>query len=322
MKAFITGITGQDGSYLAEFLLDKGYTVIGLVRRSSTSNLQNIKHIIDNKNLVLEYGDLTDQDCLFTIINKHLPDEVYNLGAMSYVPVSWRSPEYTYDVNTLGVVRLLNAIKQVSHKKKIRFYQASTSEMFGKVLETPQTEKTPFYPRSPYGVAKVAAHWTTINYRESYDLFAVCGILFNHESPRRGTEFVTRKITHGVARIYAGLQDKLMLGNLDSQRDWGHSKDYVKAMWLMLQQDKPVDYVVGMNETHTVRAFCKHAFEACGLDYTQHVGVDPKFYRPAEVDLLLSNSNKIRVELGWSPQYTFKDLVGEMIDKDLEALNE
>lgn len=322
MRAFITGLSGQDGSYLAEFLLEKGYTVIGLVRRSSTDNLQNIKHLLKNKNLILEYGDMTDQGCLSTIINRHHPDEVYNLAAMSYVPVSWSSPEYTYDVNTLGVVRILNAIKQVAHKKKIKFYQASTSEMFGKVLETPQTESTPFYPRSPYGVSKVAAHWTTINYRESYDLFAVCGILFNHESSRRGVEFVTRKITNSVARIKVGLQDKLMLGNLESQRDWGHSKDYVKAMWLMLQQDEPNNYVVGMNETHTVREFCDKAFSTVGLDYRDYVGVDPRFYRPAEVDLLLSNSNRIRVDLGWSPQYTFKDLVEEMVNKDLEIVDE
>ncbi len=320
--AFITGCGGQDGSYLAEFLLDKGYTVIGLIRRSSTDNLQNIRHLLDNENLILEYGDMTDQSCLSNIINKHHPDEVYNLAAMSYVPVSWGSPEYTYDVNTLGVVRILNAIRQISHKKKIKFYQASTSEMFGKVIETPQTEKTPFYPRSPYGVSKVAAHWTTINYRESYDLFAVCGILFNHESPRRGTEFVTRKITNGVARIKAGLQDKLMLGNLDSKRDWGHSEDYVRAMWMMLQQDEPTNYVVGMNETHTVREMYDLAFRIVGLDYQDYVGVDPRFYRPAEVDILLSDSTRIRTELGWKPEHTFETLVHNMVEKDLEAVGE
>ena len=322
MRALITGLSGQDGSYLAEFLLDKGYTVIGLVRRSSTSNLQNIKHLLDNENLILEYGDMTDQNCLSNIINKHLPDEVYNLAAMSYVPVSWGSPEFTYDVNALGVVRILNAIKQVSHKKKIKFYQASTSEMFGKVRETPQKETTPFYPRSPYGVSKVAAHWTTINYRESYDLFAVCGILFNHESSRRGTEFVTRKITSSVARIKAGLQEELRLGNLDSKRDWGHSKDYVRAMWLMLQQDEPNNYVVGMDETHTVREFCEIAFDKVGLYYADYVTVDPQFYRPAEVDILLADSRKIRKELGWKPEYSFTDLVNEMVDKDLEAVGE
>ena len=315
-NAFITGITGQDGSYLAELLLDKGYKVTGLVRRSSTDNLQNIRYILND--ITLEYGDLTDQTCLDRIIQSNDFDEVYNLGAMSFVPVSWKEAEHTVNVNTLGPIRLMDSIRK--YNSKIKFYQASTSEMFGKVRETPQKETTPFYPRSPYGVSKVAAHWATVNYRESYNLFALCGILFNHESPRRGLEFVTRKITNGVARIKLGLQKELLLGNLDSKRDWGHSRDYVRAMWLMLQQDEPEDYIVGSDETHTVREFCDTAFSRVGLDYEQFVKIDQKFYRPAEVDILLSDSTKAREKLGWLPQYNFDELVGEMVDHDMELL--
>jgi len=315
-NAFITGITGQDGSYLAELLLDKGYKVTGLVRRSSTDNLQNIRYILND--ITLEYGDLTDQTCLDRIIQSNDFDEVYNLGAMSFVPVSWKEAEHTVNVNTLGPIRLMDSIRK--YNSKIKFYQASTSEMFGKVRETPQKETTPFYPRSPYGVSKVAAHWATVNYRESYNLFALCGILFNHESPRRGLEFVTRKITNGAARIKLGLQKELLLGNLESKRDWGHSRDYVRAMWQMLQQDEPEDYIVGSDETHTVREFCDTAFSRVGLDYEQFVKIDQKFYRPAEVDILLSDSTKAREKLGWLPQYNFDELVGEMVDHDMELL--
>ena len=317
--AFISGLSGQDGSYLAEFLLDKDYLVIGLVRRSSTDNLSNVHHLLDNPKLILEYGDLTDAGCLSRIIKKYQPDEVYNLGAMSFVPVSWKSAKYTYDVNTLGVVRLLEAIREFSPSTK--FYQASTSEMFGKVRETPQRETTPFYPRSPYGVSKVAAYWTTINYRESFGLFAVTGILFNHESPRRGLEFVTRKITDGVVRIALGLQDKLALGNLESKRDWGHSKDYVNAMWLMLQQEEPKDYVVGTDETHSIRDFCNVAFSMAGLDYRDYVIKDERFYRPAEVDILLADSSLVRGELGWKPEYNFENLVADMYRSDFELVS-
>jgi len=315
-NVFITGITGQDGSYLAELLLDKGYKVTGLVRRSSTDNLQNIRYILND--ITLEYGDLTDQTCLDRIIQSNDFDEVYNLGAMSFVPVSWKEAEHTVNVNTLGPIRLMDSIRK--YNSKIKFYQASTSEMFGKVRETPQKETTPFYPRSPYGVSKVAAHWATVNYRESYNLFALCGILFNHESPRRGLEFVTRKITNGAARIKLGLQKELLLGNLESKRDWGHSRDYVRAMWQMLQQDEPEDYIVGSDETHTVREFCDAAFSRVGLDYEQFVKIDQKFYRPAEVDILLSDSTKAREKLGWLPQYNFDELVGEMVDHDMELL--
>lgn len=318
MKALITGITGQDGSYLAEFLLKKGYEVVGMIRRNSLASLGNIEHLKDE--VILEYGDLTDNASIVAIIKKHKPDEVYNLGAMSFVPVSWQTPKYTMDVNSIGVIRVLEAIKQFSPTTK--FYQASTSEMYGKVREIPQNENTPFYPRSPYGVSKVAAYWATVNYRESYNLFAVTGTLFNHESPRRGTEFVTRKITDGVARIKLGLQDKLFLGNTESKRDWGHAKDYVRAMWMMLQQDKPVDYVIGMDDTHSIKQFCELAFSRAGLDYKKYVGVDPKFYRPAEVDILLSDSTKAREELGWTPRINFKQLVEEMVDHDMRLLEE
>ena len=314
--AFITGIGGQDGSYLAELLLEKGYKVIGMIRRSSTNNLQNIKHIKDE--LILEYGDLTDQSCIDRIIKMYEPDEIYNLGAMSFVPVSWDSAEYTFNVNTLGPVRILESIKK--YNRDIKFYQASTSEMFGKVVEVPQDESTPFYPRSPYGVSKVAAHYATINYRESYDIFATCGILFNHESPRRGLEFVTRKITNGAVKIKLGLQKELALGNLESKRDWGHSIDYVKAMWLMLQHDKPETFVVGQGVAYSVREFCEHAFSCLDLDYRDYVIVNPEFYRPAEVDILLANPNKVKSILKWEPEYSFKDLVDDMILREMHYM--
>jgi len=317
--AFITGVTGQDGSYLSELLLGKGYTVVGMARRSSTDNLSNIRALLDNDNFFLETGDLTDQACIDRIISEYVPDEVYNLGAMSFVPVSWKSPSYTYEVNTLGALKILESIRTYG-SFGTKFYQASTSEMFGKVREIPQRETTPFYPRSPYGVSKVAAYWTTVNYRESYDMYALSGILFNHESPRRGTEFVTRKITNGVAKIALGLQKELRLGNLDSKRDWGHSKDYVRAMWMMLQQDEPTDYVVGMNETHSIREFCEMAFNYVGLDYNSYVVVDPEFFRPAEVDILVSDTSKASELLGWSPEYTLKDLVSEMVAYDMDML--
>jgi len=316
--ALVSGCTGQDGSYLSELLLEKGYFVVGLVRRSSTYNFQNISHLFSNERFKVEYGDLTDQTSIDRIISDGNFDEVYNLGAMSFVPVSWKSAEYTMNVNALGPIRLLESIKKFSSNTK--YYQASTSEMFGKVIETPQNEATPFYPRSPYGVSKVAAHWATVNYRESYDMFASCGILFNHESSRRGVEFVTRKITNGVARIKKGLDSKLYLGNLDSKRDWGHSRDYVMAMYLMLQHDKPDNFVVGMNSTQTVREFCRIAFERAGLNYKDHVEVDPRFYRPAEVDILLSDATKAREVLGWKPEYSFEDLVNEMVDYDLRVV--
>jgi GDPmannose 4,6-dehydratase len=314
--ALITGITGQDGSYLAEFLLAKGYRVIGMVRRTSTLNFQRIKHIQDQIELV--QGDLLDEVSLVTILREYSPDEVYNLAAQSFVQTSWLQPVFTGEVTALGVTRLLDAIRMV--KPDIRFYQASSSEMFGKVRQVPQNEHTPFYPRSPYGVAKVYGHWITVNYRESYDLFACSGILFNHESPRRGLEFVTRKVTHGVARIKLGLADELRLGNLESQRDWGYAGDYVKAMWLMLQQDKPDVYVVGTDETHSVRELCKVAFSYMDLDWQQYVVQDPKFYRPAEVDLLVSDSSKARRVLGWAPKVSFEKLIHTMVDADLKTL--
>jgi len=316
-RALIFGISGQDGSYLAEFLLGKGYEVEGLVRRSSTDGLQNLSEILDK--VKLHYGDLADQTSIDRVVKDGEFDEIYNLGAMSFVPVSWKSAEYTMNINALGPIRILEAIRKFS--PETRYYQASTSEMFGKVQETPQKETTPFYPRSPYGVSKVAAHWATINYRESYDLFACCGILFNHESSRRGVEFVTRKITNGVAKIKTGPDNELPLGNLDSKRDWGHSKDYVRAMWLMLQQEKPDDFVIGSDETHSVRDFCEIAFARVGLDYKDHVTINPEFYRPAEVDILLADSSKARYELGWKPEYSFEDLVNEMVDHDMESLN-
>jgi len=316
MRALITGITGQDGSYLADFLLEKGYEVIGMVRRNSTENFERINHIRDK--IELEQADLLDQLSLITLIEKTRPDEVYNLAAQSFVPTSWQQPVLTGEFNSLGVTRILEAIRLID--KKIKFYQASSSEMFGKVREVPQTEKTPFYPRSPYGVAKVFGHWITVNYRESYDLFCCSGILFNHESPRRGLEFVTRKITYGVAMIKQGLAKELRLGNLDAKRDWGYAGDYVRAMWLMLQQDKPDDFVISSDENHSVRDLARIAFEHVGLNYEDFVVVDPRFVRPAEVDVLLGDSSKARNELKWKPEVSFEGLVKMMVDADLERL--
>lgn len=315
-KALITGITGQDGSYLAELLLDKDYEVHGMVRRASVERFDRIEHFKDKIELV--QGDLTDQSSLDQAVKEIEPDEVYNLAAQSFVPTSWNQPTLTGEVTGLGATRLLEAVRKF--KPGARYYQASSSEMFGKVLEVPQTERTPFYPRSPYGVAKVYAHYITVNYRESYDLFACSGILFNHESPRRGLEFVTRKITKGVARIKLGLADELRLGNLDSKRDWGYAGDYVDAMWRMLQADKPDDYVVATGETHSVREFVDIAFGHVGLDYEKYVKVDPRFFRPAEVDLLVGDPAKARTELGWEPKVGFEDLVKMMVDSDIEEL--
>jgi GDPmannose 4,6-dehydratase len=316
-KALITGITGQDGSYLAELLIEKGYEVHGTVRRSSTETNGRIAHLRDS--LKLHPADLLDQSSVVSAIDKAQPDEVYNLAAQSFVPTSWSQPVLTAEFTALGVTRVLEAIRQVN--PKIRFYQASSSEMFGKVQETPQTEKTPFYPRSPYGVAKVYGHWITVNYRESYGLHASSGILFNHESPRRGLEFVTRKITAGVAKIANGMQGELRLGNLDAKRDWGFAGDYVRAMWLMLQQDEAADYVIGTGETHTVREFCEIAFRTFDLDYEKYVVVDPAFYRPAEVELLLSDPSKAKKALGWEPRVSFKELVRSMVLSDMRELN-
>jgi len=316
-KALITGVTGQDGSYLAEFLLEKGYRVFGMVRRASTENFERINHIRDKIELV--QADLLDQLSLITVLNEVQPDEIYNLAAMSFVPTSWNQPVLTAEFTALGVTRLLEAIRLVN--KKIKFYQASSSEMFGKVRETPQNERTQFHPRSPYGVAKVYGHWITVNYRESYDIFAVSGILFNHESPRRGLEFVTRKITDGVARVKLGKVRKLSLGNLDAERDWGFAGDYVKAMWLMLQQREPDDYVVGTGVTHTVRQFAQKAFERVGLDWDDHVEVDPRFIRPAEVETLKADPSKARAKLGWKPEASFDELVDMMVDADLKRLS-
>ncbi len=311
--AFITGITGQDGSYLAEFLLEKGYRVCGMVRRSSTDTFGRIDHLRDR--IELFGADLLDQTSLAGILTEIQPDEVYNLAAQSFVATSWSQPVLTADYTAVGVTRMLDAIRQVC--PKARFYQASSSEMFGKVLQTPQNEDTPFYPRSPYGVAKVYGHYITVNYRESYSLFATSGILFNHESPRRGLEFVTRKITDGVARIKCSLADELRLGNLQAKRDWGFAGDYVRAMWLMLQQDEPGDYVVGTGETHTVQEFVEIAFDYAGLDWRKYVVTDPKFVRPAEVDLLLADPAKARRVLGWKPSIRFEQLVRMMVDCDL-----
>ena len=316
--ALITGITGQDGSYLAEFLLDRGYRVAGMVRRSSTVNFGRIEHIQDR--LTLVHGDLLDQTSLIDILREHKPDEIYNLAAQSFVPVSWKQPVLTGEFTALGVTRMLEAMRSIV--PEARFYQASSSEMFGKVREVPQSEQTPFYPRSPYGVAKVYGHWITVNYRESYDLFACSGILFNHESPRRGLEFVTRKVTYGVAQIKLGLAQELHLGNLDSRRDWGFAGDYVKAMWLMLQQDHPDDYVVGMGETHSVRKLCQVAFGSAGLNWEEHVISDPAFYRPAEVDLLVSDPTKAREELGWEAEVSFEKLIEMMVEADLKHLRQ
>jgi GDPmannose 4,6-dehydratase len=317
-KALITGITGQDGSYLAEFLLAQGYEVIGMVRRTSTINFDRIRTFQDRVAIV--QGDLLDQVSLINLLQEHRPDEVYNLAAQSFVPTSFQQPVLTGEFTALGVTRMLDAIRIVD--PRIRFYQASSSEMFGKVQEVPQRETTPFHPRSPYGVAKVYGHWITINYRESYDLFACSGILFNHESPRRGLEFVTHKITHAVARIKLGLADELRLGNLDARRDWGYAPDYVRAMWLMLQHEHPDDYVVATGETHSVREFCQQAFDYVGLDWEKYVVVDPKFYRPAEVDLLVGDPSKAGRELHWEPSITFGDLVRIMVDADLAALRQ
>ncbi|HEU4523620.1 MAG TPA: GDP-mannose 4,6-dehydratase [Gemmatimonadales bacterium] len=316
-RALITGVTGQDGSYLAEFLLDKGYEVIGMVRRTSHHSYERIDHLLDRIQIVA--ADLLDQHSLTVVLQDVRPDEVYNLAAQSFVPTSWSQPVLTGEFTALGVTRILEAIRLVH--PKARFYQASSSEMFGKVTETPQRESTPFYPRSPYGVAKVYGHWITVNYRESYDLFAVSGILFNHESPRRGIEFVTRKVTDGVARIKLGLAKDLHLGNLDARRDWGYAGDYVEAMWLMLQQPTPSDYVVGMGETHSVRELVEIAFRHVGLDYHRYVVSDPRFYRPAEVELLLADPSKAHRELGWRPKVSFEQLVTMMVDADLARLS-
>jgi GDPmannose 4,6-dehydratase len=315
-KALITGITGQDGSYLAEFLLEKGYAVYGMVRRSSLQRFDRIQHIIDELQLI--EGDLTDQSSLDEAMKSAAPDEVYNLASQSFVPTSWNQPVLTADVTGTGVTRILEAIRK--HKPDARFYQASTSEMFGKVQETPQTERTPFYPRSPYGVAKAYAHWITVNYRESYNIFACSGICFNHESPRRGLEFVTRKITDGVARIKLGLADKVKLGNLEAKRDWGFAGDYVRAMWLMLQQEQAEDYVIATGESHTVRALVEIAFAYVGLPVDAYVAVDPKLLRPAEVDILVGDASKARAKLGWKPTVSFKDMVHMMVEADLKRL--
>ena len=315
-RALITGITGQDGSYLADLLLDEGYEVFGMVRRASTENFERISHLGDRITLV--QGDLLDQLSLDAVLRTSEPHEVYNLAAQSFVPTSWRQPVLTSEFTAIGVTRVLEAIRSVD--PAIRFYQASSSEMFGKVREVPQTEVTPFYPRSPYGVAKAYGHFITVNYRESYGLFAVSGILFNHESPRRGLEFVTRKITDGVARIKLGLGDELRLGNLDAKRDWGFAGDYVRAMWLMLQQDEPGDYVIATGAEHSVQDFVDAAFAHVGIDPAEHVVVDQEFIRPAEVDRLIGDPTKARKELGWEPKVSFQGLVQMMVDADLERL--
>jgi len=316
-RALITGITGQDGSYLAEFLLEKGYDVYGLIRRSSTETDSRINHI--REKITLVQGDLLDQHSLDEAVREVQPDEVYNLAAQSFVPTSWNQPVLTGEFTAIGVTKVLEAIHHYG-KKPTRFYQASSSEMFGKVQEVPQNESTRFYPRSPYGVAKVYGHFITVNYRESYDMYAVSGILFNHESPRRGLEFVTRKITDGAAKIKLGLASEVRLGNLDAKRDWGFAGDYVKAMWLMLQQDKPDDFVIGTGESHSVREFCEIAFKHVGLDYKKYVKIDKKFWRPAEVEHLVSDSSRARKILGWIPEVNFDELVTMMVDADLERL--
>jgi GDPmannose 4,6-dehydratase len=315
-RAVITGITGQDGSYLAELLLEKDYEVFGLIRRSSTVNFERISHLQDKVELIS--GDLLDQKSLVTALQKAKPHEVYNLGAQSFVPASWEQPMLTGEITGLGVTRMLEAIRTT--EEKIRFYQASTSELFGKAQETPQSESTPFYPRSPYGVSKLYAHWITINYRESFDMFACAGILFNHESPRRGLEFVTRKITHGVARIKHGIDQELRLGNLDARRDWGFAGDFVHAMWLMLQQDEPDDFVIATGQTRTIREFCQVAFDRAGLDWEKYVIVDERFLRPAEVNILLGDPAKAREKLGWQPETSFEKMVQQMVDRDLEMV--
>ncbi len=314
--ALITGITGQDGSYLAELLLSKGYRVVGMARRASTGTYERIQHLLDDITVI--QGDLTDQGSLLSIFEEYGPGEVYNLAAQSFVPTSWNQPALTGDVTAVGVTRMLEAIRFVN--PKIRFYQASSSEMFGKVLEVPQRETTPFYPRSPYGVAKVYGHWITVNYRESFGLFAVSGILFNHESPRRGLDFVTRKISDAVARIKLGKAKELHLGNLESRRDWGFAGDYVKAMWMMLNREQPDDFVIGTGETHSVREFCEIAFGHVGLDYKDFVVQDQRYYRPAEVDLLVSDPTRAKNTLGWERSVTFQQLISMMVDADMQRL--
>jgi GDPmannose 4,6-dehydratase len=316
-KALITGVTGQDGSYLAEFLLGRGYEVVGMVRRTSHDSYERIEHLLDRIEVVA--ADLLDQHSLTVVLQDTRPDEVYNLAAQSFVPTSWNQPVLTGEFTALGVTRILEAVRLVN--PRARFYQASSSEMFGKVTETPQRETTSFYPRSPYGVAKVYGHWITVNYRESYNLFAVSGILFNHESPRRGIEFVTRKVTDGVARIKLGLATDLRLGNLDARRDWGYAGDYVEAMWLMLQQSEARDYVIGTGETHSVRELVELAFGHVGLDYRKYVVSDPRFHRPAEVDVLLADPTRARTELGWKPRVSFPELVAMMVDADMTRLS-
>jgi GDPmannose 4,6-dehydratase len=316
-RALITGITGQDGSYLADLLLEKGYEVHGMVRRSSTETFQRLEHIRDD--ITLHTGDLLDQRSLVDVLRACEPEEIYNLAAMSFVAASWSQPVLTAEFTATGVTRMLEAMREVT--PEARFYQASSSEMFGKVLEVPQKESTPFYPRSPYGVAKCYAHFITVNYRESYDLFAASGILFNHESERRGLEFVTRKVTHGAAAIKLGLQEELALGNLDAERDWGYAKDYVEAMWLMLQQDGPDDYVIATGQAHSVRQLVDVAFEHAGVDPAGHIRIDPRFLRPAEVEHLVGDSSKAREQLGWEPRTSFEDMVHRMVDADLEMLS-
>ncbi|MHC1765949.1 MAG: GDP-mannose 4,6-dehydratase [Verrucomicrobiia bacterium] len=324
-KALITGITGQDGSYLAELLLSKGYEVHGIIRRASTFNTGRLDSVysdphVGRTQLVLHYGDLSDASSIARLIGQIQPEEIYNLAAQSHVRVSFDSPEYTSDITAIGTIRLLEAIRESGIKP--RFYQASSSEMYGQVREVPQTEKTPFYPRSPYACAKVFSYWITVNYREAYGLHASNGILFNHESPRRGETFVTRKITRAVAHIAAGLQDKLYLGNLDSKRDWGYAKEYVEAMWLMLQQDKPDDYVIATNETHSIREFLELAFGQLGLDWRKHVEIDPRYYRPTEVELLIGDYGKAKRQLGWEPKTRFADLVRLMVEADVKLLKD
>jgi len=325
MKALITGITGQDGSFLTELLLEKGYTVHGIIRRASSFNTQRIDHLyqdphIPGTRLFLDHGDLSDSTSLNTILRQVVPDEIYNLGAQSHVRVSFDVPEYTTDVTAVGTIRILEAIRELGIRPK--FYQASSSEMFGKVVETPQTEKTPFYPRSPYACAKVFAYHTTLNYREAYGLFACNGILFNHESERRGETFVTRKITRAATRIKLGLQDNLFLGNLDAKRDWGYAKDYVEAMWLMMQAEKGDDYVIATGETHSVQEFVEETFSYLDMDWKEYVKIDPWYYRPSEVDFLQGDATKARKELGWEPRVTFKELVKLMVDHDLRLARE
>lgn len=327
--AFITGVTGQDGSYLSEFLLKKGYSVHGMVRRSSTFNTGRIDHLIKDPRdpstkFFLHYGDMTDSACISSILNRVKPDEVYNLAAQSHVKVSFDQPVYTCDVDAMGTGKILNAVRETqdSSGKQIRFYQASSSEMFGKVQDVPQKENTPFYPRSPYGCAKLFSHWLTINYRESYDMHASCGILYNHESPRRGETFVTRKITRAVGRIKMGLQKKLYLGNMEALRDWGFAGDFVQAMWMMLQQDEPSDYIIATGRMISVREFCEMAFSSAGMDYRDFVEVDPRYFRPAEVDQLLGDFSKARAILGWRPKVVIEDLAKMMVEHDLELAYE